>query len=185
MTTLDERKKNRWLMLRKFYELAHGHADDEIIDIWQVGEELGWDRETTETTYDYLQGEGLLKAMTLGGGATITYKGVQQIKKAEEQPQEPTLYFPAFIADIRMPSGKGVSGTTPSATRPATGQSTQPTSSASTVYHTLLTPSKQEILVHRLAVVEKRLEAAEKNLREAHEELRELGTLAAEIFRKE
>ena len=106
MTTLDERKKNRWLMLWKFYELANGRADDEIIDMWQVGAEFGWDHETTETTYDYLQGEGLLKAMTLGGGATITHKGVKEVQKAEEQPQEPTLYFPAFIINIPLPSEK-------------------------------------------------------------------------------
>jgi len=87
-------------MLRKFYELANGHADYEIIDMWEVGEELGWDRGTTEATYDYLQGEGLLKAMTLGGGATITHEGVKEVKKAEEHPQEPTLHFPAFIVNI-------------------------------------------------------------------------------------
>lgn len=106
MTTIDERKKSRWLMLRKFYELANGRADDEIIDMWEVGKQLGWDRETTEVTYDYLQGEGLLKAMTLGGGATITHQGVKEVEKAEEHPQEPTLHFPAFIVDIRMPPEK-------------------------------------------------------------------------------
>jgi hypothetical protein len=100
MTILEERKKNRWLMLRKFYELAKGHADYEIVDMWEVGNELGWDRETTEVTYDYLQGEGLLKAMTLGGGATITHEGVKEVEKAEEHPQEPTLHFPAFIVNI-------------------------------------------------------------------------------------
>jgi hypothetical protein len=56
------------------------------VDMWEVGNELGWDRETTETTYDYLQGEGLLKAMTLGGGATITHDGPKEVEKAEEHP---------------------------------------------------------------------------------------------------
>lgn len=100
MITLEERKKNRWLMLRKFYEIAQGHADRQIINLWVVGEELGWDRDITEATYDYLQGEGLLKAMTLGGGATITHEGVKEVENAEESPQEPTVHFPAFIVNI-------------------------------------------------------------------------------------
>jgi hypothetical protein len=100
MTTIEERKKNRWLMLQKFYELAKGHAGYDPINMWEVGEQLGWDRETTEATYDYLQGEGLLNATTLGGGATITHEGVKEVEKAEEHPQEPTLHFPAFIVNI-------------------------------------------------------------------------------------
>jgi len=100
MITLEERKKNRWLMLRKFYEIAQGHADRHIINLWEVGEELGWDRNISEATYDYLQGEGLLKAMTLGGGATITHEGVKEVENAEENPQEPTLHFPPFIINI-------------------------------------------------------------------------------------
>ena len=61
MMKLDERKKNRWLMLEKFYELAKGSANRYIISLWDVGEELGWDRETTEIIYDYLEGKVCLR----------------------------------------------------------------------------------------------------------------------------
>jgi hypothetical protein len=66
MTNLEERRRNRWLMLNKFYELAEGTSGGHIINMWDVGKELGWDAETTEAAYDYLEGEGLLKAMSLG-----------------------------------------------------------------------------------------------------------------------
>ena len=100
MITLDERKKNRWLMLQKFYELANGRPNNYIISLWDVGERLGWDREITESTYDYLEGEGLLQAMSLGGGATITHQGVKEVERAEEYPSEPTLHFPPHIVNI-------------------------------------------------------------------------------------
>jgi hypothetical protein len=100
MTTLEEKKKNRWLMLRKFYEKANGQSDYNIINMWEVGKDLGWDRETTNATFDYLQGERLLKAMTLGGGAAITHEGVKEVEQAEEYPEKPTLHFPPLIVYV-------------------------------------------------------------------------------------
>lgn len=108
MTSLEERKQNRWLMLRKFYEKTNGHAGRHIINMWEIGKELGLDPEATEVTYDYLQGEGLLKAMTLGGGATITHMGVREVEDAEEHPEEPTLHFPPFIVNITGTRGGNI-----------------------------------------------------------------------------
>jgi hypothetical protein len=104
MTTLEEKKKNRWLMLKKFYEICNGQSNTYIVDMWEVGQELGWDRETTSATYDYLEGERLLKAMTLGGGATITHHGVKEVEQAEEFPEKPTLHFPPMIVNIMRDS---------------------------------------------------------------------------------
>lgn len=87
-------------MLRKFYEITRGHAGHYNINLWEVGKDLGLDRDTTAATYDYLRGEGLLKSMTIGGGATITHEGVKEVENAEENPQEPTMHFPAFIVNI-------------------------------------------------------------------------------------
>jgi transcriptional regulator with XRE-family HTH domain len=71
-------------------------------------------------------------------------------------------------------------------------EGTQEAASSGTVLRSPLAPSDREILLHRLAVMEKRLEAAEKmleaatkNLQDAHEEHRELATLAMEIFSHE
>ena len=64
-------------------------------------------------------------------------------------------------------------------------QAPQKTSAPSTVFHSPLFISSQEVLVHRLAVLKKRLELAEKNLQDANEELRELHVLVDEMFNKE
>jgi transcriptional regulator with XRE-family HTH domain len=92
----------------------------------------------------------------------------------------------AFLLDAGAASVEDVQGL------PLLGQATQGAASQSTVFYAPLSPSDQEILVHRLAVAEKRLAAAEKtlqsaekNLREAHKELRELAALAAEMFHQE
>lgn len=97
MTALEEKKKYRWQMLRKFYEITDGQAGRHIISMWDVGKELGWGRETTTATYDYLQGERLLKGMTIGGGATITHEGVKEVEQAEDHPDQPTQHFPPNI----------------------------------------------------------------------------------------
>lgn len=100
MTAQETRKQQRWLMLEKFYELADGASERTIIDMWAVGDQLGFDRRTTATTYDYLQDEGLLKAMTLGGGAAITHQGVKEVEDARDVPDRPTDHFPAGIIHI-------------------------------------------------------------------------------------
>jgi len=96
MRDFQEKKKNRWLMLRTFYEKANGVTDC-LISFWDVGKFLGWDPNTTSSTYNYLANEGLLESMSLRGEATITHKGVKEVEKVEENPDQPTSYFPANI----------------------------------------------------------------------------------------
>ena len=62
-------------MLRKFLRIPNGRADSDDINMWEVGEELGWDRGTTEAIYDYLQGVGLLKATNLAEEPPLPMKG--------------------------------------------------------------------------------------------------------------
>lgn len=104
---IEERQKNRWLMLQKFYEITGGRSDTHIVNIWEVGQQLGLDQETAAMTSDYLEGEGLLKALTLGGGATITHQGVREVEAAEKNPTEATLHFPPFIVNINHETIQG------------------------------------------------------------------------------
>jgi hypothetical protein len=97
--TIEKRQENRWLMLHQFYEITGGRLN-RIVDIWEVGNFLGWDRDTTATTFDYLLGEGLLEAMTLGGGASITHQGVKEVEAAMEHPGKPTLHFPSSVVNF-------------------------------------------------------------------------------------
>lgn len=105
MISLDERKKNRWLMLKRFFDVSNGQSGTYLVNMWEVGQELGWDRQTTAATYEYLEGEGLLKAMTLGGGAAITHQGVKEVEEAEEHPERPTLHFPPFVVSVTTHGG--------------------------------------------------------------------------------
>jgi hypothetical protein len=97
--TIEKRQENRWLMLHRFYEITDGRLN-RIVDMWKVGENLGWDRDITTATFDYLSGEGLLEAMTLGGGASITHQGVKEVEAALEYPGKSTLHFPPNIVNI-------------------------------------------------------------------------------------
>jgi hypothetical protein len=65
--------------------------------MWELGTELGWDKETTDLTVEYLVGEGLVKYFTMGGGIVITHPGVVEIEHALTAPDQPTHYFPPAV----------------------------------------------------------------------------------------
>jgi hypothetical protein len=60
-------------MLQKVYDITEGRSERYSVNMYVVGEQLGWDREKTEATYDYLRGEGLLKMMNFGGNIVLTH----------------------------------------------------------------------------------------------------------------
>jgi hypothetical protein len=88
---LEERQKNRWLLLYKIYEVTKEIPENSNVNIYSVGEQLGWNRKEIEAAFEYLQGEGLLKGITVGGGIKLTSQG---IKEVEDYPDKPTLHFP-------------------------------------------------------------------------------------------
>jgi hypothetical protein len=94
---LEEKQKNRWLMLRKVYEITEGISGTRFVNMYKVGEQLGWDRTKTESVLDYLEGEGLLKSKYIGGGIIITHQGVREVEEAEENPGKQTLHFSPHI----------------------------------------------------------------------------------------
>jgi hypothetical protein len=94
---LEEKQKNRWLMLRKVYEITEGISGTRFVNMYEVGKELGWDRPRTESVLDYLEGEGLLKSKYIGGGIVITHQGVMEVEEAEQNPDKKTLHFPPNI----------------------------------------------------------------------------------------
>jgi hypothetical protein len=96
---LEERRKNRWLLLRKVYEIAEGISEKDSINVYRVGEQLGWSTEETEAAFDYLQGEDLLQGVTVGGGIKLTYQG---IKEVEDYQIKPTLNFSDPIANTAI-----------------------------------------------------------------------------------
>jgi hypothetical protein len=82
---LEERQKNRWLLLRKIHEIAEGGSEKDSINVYRVGEQLGWNLAETEATFDYLHGEGLLQGVTVGGGIKITHQGIQEVEASHNK----------------------------------------------------------------------------------------------------
>lgn len=68
-------------MLKAFYEsVGDKPAAYARINLWQVADSLGFDRDKTLAVYDYLRAEGLLESRALGGWATITHWGIKEVE---------------------------------------------------------------------------------------------------------
>lgn len=93
MTSLEQKKINRFNFLNSLYEKSDG---DIIKDqnIFELGAELGFDKAQATAITQYLVGENLVKHTTLDGGIAITHDGVREVEKALSHPEEPTHYFP-------------------------------------------------------------------------------------------
>lgn len=105
-TSLEEKRKNRFLLLQKLYETSNGVAEKQIIDIRKAGEEIGMGADVALDTFEYLKGEGLTKWMTLGGGGSITHWGIKEVEDALDR--KPTAHFPANIVILTNSPGANV-----------------------------------------------------------------------------
>ncbi len=96
MATIEEKRKLRFQFLNSVYEKTEGNKLQSV-NIFELGKELGWDKNTTNLTLQYLVGEGLIKHYTMDGGIVITHNGVVEIEDALTHPQESTNYFPPVV----------------------------------------------------------------------------------------
>jgi len=90
--TIEEKKAARFKMLEKIYKESGG-SENSLFEIYGIGEELNFPTDLIEITADYLQGENLIKAKTIGGGYAITHYGIVQYEKAMSAPEKETEYF--------------------------------------------------------------------------------------------
>ena len=93
MDTITKKKAQRFLYLRRIYEITEGKQLVWVNRI-ELGRELGWDDETTNDVVNYLREERLIETRTFTK-ANITHLGVKVIERALEQPDNSTEYFPA------------------------------------------------------------------------------------------
>ncbi len=93
MTTIVELKKMRFQYLNLLYEKSKGDKFYRI-NMNVVGDELGFKRDETNSITQYLEGEGLMKYATIGGGIAITHKGIREIEEANSRPEQSSQYFP-------------------------------------------------------------------------------------------
>jgi len=88
-----DRWADRWAFLKLSYERANGDMH-ELLNMWETGEELGWDRPKTSKIHEYLREKGLLEAGTIGGGYRISDACIDLIECAHADPDSPTAQMP-------------------------------------------------------------------------------------------
>lgn len=93
MVDIIEGKRKRFLFLEKLYEITEG-SENFIVNMWELGKEIGLTRKETSLIEEYLEGEQLLEARAMGGGISITHWGVIQVEVALSKPDVQTKYFP-------------------------------------------------------------------------------------------
>ena len=105
---INNKKIKRFEFLKHLYETVDG-SPSYMVDMWELGRELNFDRELTSKIVDYLTGEGLLQPKALGGSIGITHYGVIEIEESLSNPDEPTEHFVPFnIINIENMSNSAI-----------------------------------------------------------------------------
>jgi len=120
--TLAKEKEARLAFTRAVYKAteANEHA---FVNMFEIGESLELDHATTQRVMQYLNGEGILRYVALGGTIGITHAGIVEVESAIANPDTPTLHFPAvnFISIGTMTNSQLSQGSTASSQTQTTG----------------------------------------------------------------
>jgi hypothetical protein len=92
MVPLKELEKQRFEFLAKLYDLSGGSGRARIL-MWEVGQQLNFNKEVVANTVDYLQGENLIQHVALGGYIAITHAGKKEVEQALGAPDKRTEHF--------------------------------------------------------------------------------------------
>lgn len=112
MGIYEDNARKRFAFLKALYDRAKGSTACEE-DMWELGRDVGLDRDETDRVVQYLDGEGLLEeGGSLGGGISLSHKGVVEIEQAVREPRKPTEHFPAGMSIVieRMINSQIVQG---------------------------------------------------------------------------
>jgi hypothetical protein len=90
---VDEKRRQRLQFLHELYRLTKG-SESVIVDMRNVGATYNFDDDTTISITQYLEGEGLLKFVALGGIIGITHRGIVEVEEAITNEDKPTEHFP-------------------------------------------------------------------------------------------
>ena len=94
-TQIQETQRKRFHFLQKLYEVTQG-SQDEVINLNEFNEVLGFSRDETYKIFNYLTEEGLTKSKYLGGFICITHQGIVAVEEALSKPNESTSFFPSL-----------------------------------------------------------------------------------------
>ncbi len=98
---IEELRKKRYQFLNALYEVTKGDEQSRV-NMFEIGKELGFDRDLTSRIAKYLDGENLMKFRTIGGGIGITHFGIKEVEKSQTEPTSSSRFFPP-VADIQQP----------------------------------------------------------------------------------
>lgn len=100
MNTIEETQKKRFQFLRRLWELTGGD-ESKLFSMFGIGEELGFDEDSTAKIEQYLHGEKLINHILTCGTHDreigISHLGVRAVEGDLYNPDRPTQYFPAAI----------------------------------------------------------------------------------------
>ncbi len=79
MSTVEQKKAQRDLYLKRLYEFSDGNVLRDV-PYAVIGQALGWDDETSDKVTAYLKNEGLIDFPAVGK-VRLTHKGVKRVEK--------------------------------------------------------------------------------------------------------
>lgn len=94
LSTLERKRQRRLEYMQALYDETGG-STNVAVDMWELGDQLGWSREDTDHTVEYLGEEGLLETVAMGGTICITHQGVVEVEASISRPNDATEHFPA------------------------------------------------------------------------------------------
>lgn len=80
MSTVEQKKAQRDLYLKRLYEFSDGNVLRDV-PYAVIGQALGWDDETSDKVTAYLKNEGLIDFPAVGK-VRLTHKGVKRVEKS-------------------------------------------------------------------------------------------------------
>ena len=92
---------NRFRFLKLLYEKT-GADEHNWMSMWDIGQQLGFDKDETSRVTQYLAGEQLVKHWAIGGTIGITHWGIIEMESALTNPNQPTTYFPPAVNIIQV-----------------------------------------------------------------------------------
>lgn len=92
---IEEKKASRFKFLNKLYEITNGDSSY-MVNMWELGNELKFNKAMTSNIVDYLIGEYLIESKALGGGIAITHQGIIEIEDLHNNPDFSSVHFPAI-----------------------------------------------------------------------------------------
>ncbi len=88
-------KQDRFSFLNRVYEECNG-KQNYMINGWDIGKALNFDKDYSTDIYNYLKSEGLVNPIGAGINLVITHNGIKEIERALSEPDKPTTHFPPF-----------------------------------------------------------------------------------------